>query len=323
MSADNPLNQIRQEQPGMLSNEWDRINKDDPEHALAIINDPKLDFPVLYMLRDQLDTRSEALESRPRIALSQIRNILHGADLGIDQMASFANQHHQVVEAMHWMLSTGWKNIVSMDYTQIIDQTAINFLHTYHENWLKEMVDLVFYRYKNKSQRHYLISAMWETANPLCLVYLANYLLSNQSVESNYARRMLHFIPEVKHANDNASAFLAFETWYEENAHYLVYTGETNDAVPGGRPYRIHYSAKYLGKYVSPRKGEPLQALMSNEKENYYGFVRLPVRQQINLSTYSCRLRKEQPKIWRSWIALNLNEQLQSISMPVHGRYEG
>jgi hypothetical protein len=325
MSADkqqtNPLNQLRQKQPDALIDEWNQVCQTDRERALTWINDPKLEFPVLYMLREQLETRGDDLEPRARIALAQIRNVLHGADLGVNDVASFATQHDEVVGAMHWMLNTGWKNIVSTDFTQVIDQTAINFLHTYHENWLKEMVDLVLYRYKNKSQRHYLISAMWETAEPMSLVYLSNYLLSDQTVESNYARRMLAFIPEVRHALDNQSALLAFETWYEENAHYLVYTGETNDAVPDGRPYRIHYSAKYLGKIVSPRSGEPVQVLMPNEKKNYYEFIKLPIRLQISLSTYSSLLRKQQPKIWRSWVVQPIKEQLQSISTPAHGRY--
>lgn len=325
MSAENqqsnPLNHLRHEQPDALIEEWNKISSTDHERALTLINDPGLEFPVLYMLRDQLETRSDDLDHRTRIALSHIRNVLHGADLGITHGASFANQHDEVVGSMLWILQTGWKNIVSTDYTQVIDQTAINLLHTFHENWLKEMVDLVFYRYKNKSQRHYLISAMWETAQPICLVYMSNYLLSDQTVESNYARRMLSFIPEVRHAVDNPAALLTFETWYEENAHYLVYTGETNDAVPGGHPYRIHYSAKYLGKTVSPLSGEPVQTLMPNEKKNYYDFIKLPLRLQTSLSAYSSLLRKQQPQIWRAWIIDPLKEQLQSISNPAHGGY--
>ncbi|MCO7125692.1 hypothetical protein NIE88_07905 [Sporolactobacillus shoreicorticis] len=317
----NPLNKLRRQQPDTLINEWNQLCQNDQEKAFTMINDPGLEFPVLFMLRDQIETRGEELTARARIALAQIRNVLHGADLGNNHPASFADQHDEVVESMYWILNTGWKNIVSTDYTQVIDQTAINLLHTYHENWLKGMVDLVIYRYKNKSQRHYLISAMWETANPLCLVYLSNYFLSDQSVESNYARKMLAFIPEVRHSLDNQSALLAFETWYEENAHYLVYTGETNDAVPGGRPYRIHYSAKYLGKTVSPRSGEPIQALLPNEKKNYFDFLKLPPRLQTSLSAYSIRLRKQQPKIWRSWVIQPLNEQLQSINTAAHGGY--
>ncbi|MCO7176248.1 hypothetical protein ACFP7A_10210 [Sporolactobacillus kofuensis] len=323
MSSDrnrgNPLNQLRHEQPETLVDEWQRINRDDSQYARSLINDPQLDFPVLFLLRDQFDTRSEDLNKRTQIALAHIRNVLHGADLGMDNTMSFAHQHDQVVGSMFWILQTGWKTIVSTDYTQVIDQTAINLLHTFHENWIKEMVDLIFYRYKNKSQRHYLISALWETADPICLIYISNYLLSDQSVESSYARRMLTFIPEVRHATDNHAALLAFESWFEDNAHYLVYTGETNDAVPGGRPFRIHYSAKYLGKTVSPSSGEPIQTLMQTERKRYDDFIKLPIRVQISLSTFSSLLRKQQPKIWRSWINQPINEQLEVMKRPAHG----
>ncbi|MCL1631778.1 hypothetical protein M3N64_07425 [Sporolactobacillus sp. CPB3-1] len=316
---DNPLNRLRHDHPDTFINEWKRIYQTDQQHAFQMINDPDLEFPVLFMLRNELETRSGQLAPRTQIALQHIRNVLHGADFGINHSASFAVQHDEVVSAMYWILKTGWKNIVSTDYTQVIDQTAIHLLHTYHENWLKGMVDLVIYRCKNKSQRHYLISALWETANPVCLVYLANYLLSNERVESSYARKMLAFIPEVRHALDNQAALLAFETWYEENAHYLVYTGETNDAVPGARPFKIHYSAKYLGKIVSPSNGEPVQAFSKQEKKNYDEFIKLPHRTQIHLSAYSSRLRKLQSKIWRNWVMQPVKEQLQSENVPLHG----
>ncbi|GGL62526.1 hypothetical protein [Sporolactobacillus putidus] len=317
MNADtqqgNHLNRLRRERPGALQEEWTHLCQTDIKSALRLINDPKLEFPALFTLKDQLEERGAVLNPRNRIALAHIRNVLQGADLGIDTNAPFPDQHDLVVGSLLWILRTGWKNILSTDYAQVIDLTAIHILHTYHQDWTKEMIDLIFYRYKNKSQRHYLISALLETANPACLVYLANYLLSDQTVESDYARRMLSFIPEVRHTLDCKSAFFVFETWYEENGHYLVYTGETNDAVPGGRPYRIHYSAKYLGKAVMPRNGEPIQTLLPEEKRSYLAFLKLPRKTQIALSNFSAQLRKRQPRNWRFWIAQPLNQQIGSL----------
>lgn len=315
----NPLNQLRRTQPDQLENAWSEWRRTDQRHAFELINDPQLEFPVLFMLKDQLQERDSDLELRPRIALSQIQNVLHGADLGISEGAPFPDQHDLVVGSLLWILDTGWKNIISTDYTQVIDQTAIHVLHTYHQDWIKGMTNLIFYRYKNKSQRHYLISALLDTANPISLIYQANFLLSDQSVESDYARRMLGFIPEVRHTPDNETAFLSFESWYEENEHYLVYTGETNDAVPGGHPYRIHYSAKYLGKAVNAKSGEPIQEMLPGEKQNYTDFLKLPGRVQVSLSSGSARMRKQQPKSWRAWINQPIQKQLVSLSMPYAG----
>lgn len=323
MNADtqqgNPLNRLRREHPGALQEEWAQLCQTDMKSALKLINDPKLEFPALFTLREHLEKRGEGLSARNRIVLAHIRNVLQGADLGIDLNAPFPDQHDLVVGSLLWVLRTGWKNILSTDYTQVIDQTAIHILHTYHHDWIKEMIDLIFYRYKNKSQRHYLISALLETANPVCLVYLANYLLSEQTVESDYARRMLSFIPEVRHALDCRAAFFVFEAWYEENGHYLVYTGETNDAAPGARPYRIHYSAKYLGKAVIPRTGEPMQTLLPEEKRNYLAFLKLPRKTQIALSRFSGQLRKQQPGNWRFWIAQPLNQQIGTLKERRYG----
>lgn len=306
----NPLNQWRHDPPGVLIEEWTAFLQKDPGYAYDLINDPQLEFPVIYLLKDQLNFRGTELDSRVRIALAHVRNVLHGADLGLDETLPFADQHDKVVGSLLWVLQTGWKTILSTDYTQVIDLTAIQLLHTYHYDWLKEMTDLIVYRYKNKSQRHYLISALMETADPRFLVYLSNYLVSDQTVESEFARKMLGFIPEIRHAKDNQAAFLTFETWYEKNEHYLVYTGETNDAIPGGHPFRIHYSAKYLGKTVNPRSGDPIQRMLAIEKNNYQQFIRLSDRIQINFSSYSADLRAQQPQSWRRWMNQPLDQQL-------------
>ncbi|RYM05701.1 hypothetical protein EWH99_05670 [Sporolactobacillus sp. THM7-7] len=317
-----PLNEWRREHPDALLEEWTRLCRNDRARAESLINDPLLEFPVLFSLRSDLETRSFMLNPRVQIVLDHTRNVLQSADLGIDNRASFADQHDLVVHSLLWMLQTGWKNMLSTDYIQVIDQTAIQILLTYQRDWLKGMTDLVVYRYKNRSQRHYLLSALLETANPGCLVYIANYLLSGEKAESGYARRLLSFIPEVRHAPDHSSAFFAFESWYEENEHYLVYTGETNDAVPGGRPFRIHYSAKYLGKTVGTRDGKPRQTLLPEEKKNYLDFLKLPRKAQAALSGYSGHLRRQQPRIWQSWIRRPIRQQLAVLHMP-HFRGEG
>lgn len=311
--AQNPLNQLYRRSTELLKQSWTEWNLSDRTHAFSLINDPQLEFPVLFLLRDQLETRDAELDLRPKLALSQIDHVLLGTESAVaDSIESFPDRHDLVVGSMLWILRTGWQNIISTDYTQVIDRTAIQILHTYHQNWIKGMTDLVFYRYRNKSQRHYLVSALMETAEPLSLVYQANYLLSDRTIESSYARRLLGFIPEVRHAPDNRTAFFAFETWFEENGNYLVYTGENNDAVPGGTPFRVHLSAKYLGKVIQAKSGQPIQKLLPEEKENYQAFARLPERSRRTLAERSARIRKSQPEQWRKWIFQQVHEQLES-----------
>ncbi|WKB34677.1 hypothetical protein QS257_11920 [Terrilactibacillus sp. S3-3] len=216
-----------------------------------------------------------------------------------------------------WVLDTGAKAFLSIDYIQVIDHTAMQMILTYKQDWLKEFVDLIFYRYKSKSQRHYLLSALFDTAEPKTLVYISNYLLSDNAVERDYARKLLSFIPEVKHALSDQSAFFAFESWFEKNGHYLVYTGETNDALPYSRPYRIHYIAKYLGKSVSPRDGRPMQSFLADEKS----FIILhsancPCKSRsIYLLTHSAALRRVDPDTWQTWISRSFHSQLSSIPL--------
>lgn len=313
-AAQNPLNQLYRRSADLLKKSWSEWNLSDRTHALSLINDPQLEFPVLFLLRDKLEIRDSELGVRPKLVLSQIDSVLQGTESAPVEADSFPDQHDLLVGSLLWMLRTGWQNIISTDYTQVIDRTAIQILHTYHQNWIKGMTDLIFYRYKNKSQRHYLVSALQETAEPVSLVYQANYLLSDQNVENSYARKLLGFIPEVRHAVNNQAAFLAFETWYEENGNYLVYTGENNDAVPAGIPYRIHYSAKYLGKVVQAKSGHPIQILLPEEYDHYQTFISLPGRIRKALAARSASIRNQKPEKWRRWMELSVREQLESIS---------
>lgn len=310
------LNQLRHDGLQTLQSQWKELYQTDQKKALSLINDEALEFPTLFALRGQFASRGyDGMIERNRIALSHIENVLHGADLGIDKATHFVNQHDLVITALLWVLDTGAKTFLSIDYIQVIDHTAMQMILTYKQDWLKEFVDLIFYRYKSKSQRHYLLSALFDTANPRSLVYISNYLLSDNSVEREYARRLLSFIPEVQHALSDQSAFFAFENWFEKNGHYLVYTGETNDALPYNRPYRIHYTAQYFGKSVSPRDGRPIQSLLASENDHYLAFSKLPLQKQVYLSSYSVKLRQADPDTWRTWISGSLNNQLRSIPL--------
>ncbi|MCI1858662.1 MAG: hypothetical protein LKI94_13295 [Sporolactobacillus sp.] len=314
MAKENPLNRLRRNRPDRLTETWEEKLAADRDAAYRLINDPSLCFPALFLLHERLNMRADDLELRPKIALAQIQNVLHGAGLTIDTQATFADQHDRIVDSLLWILHTGWDTLLSADYAQVIDQTAIQILHTYHCDWIKGMTALIFYRYKNKSQRHYLIGALFETADPRVLVHVANHLLAGDSVESDYARRLLSFIPEVRHAGDQRSAFAAFESWFEENGRYLIYTGETNDTLPAATPFRIHCEAKYFGKIVDAKSGRPIQAFLEQEKQRRGAFDRLPPRLQSKLAELSARQRNRQPQEWRRWLDLPIEQQLAPIS---------
>lgn len=316
-----PLNRLSRSHPGSLADEWVRLCTDDPKRAERLINDPNLEYPALFMLKDTLDSHVLSLAPRPSIALAHTQQVLIGTGdaRAISSPSGFIGQHDLIVGSLFWILRTGWKNLHDVDYIRVIDQAAIQILLTWRQDWYKEMVDLIVYRFRNRSQRHYLISALLETANPIYLVHMANYLLSDQSAERLFARAFLSFIPDVRHAPDDKSAFRRFEMWYEDNEHYLVYTGETNDTVPDARPFRIHYSAKYLGKTVDRTTGTFRQRLIDVEVQNYRGFLDLPKKDQMHLSSRSCLLRKEHPEQWQEWIEQPLSHQLKQTGSASSG----
>ncbi|MFC7392807.1 hypothetical protein [Scopulibacillus cellulosilyticus] len=313
---EHPLNQLRKHDTAELIKKWKKMFNENQKKAISLINKDALEFPTLFTLSKQIIEKKckHQLNDRNKMALSHIENVLHGADLGIHKVKHFTDQHDLIITTFRWILVTGAKEFIIPGYLQIIDSAAIQMLISYQENVLKETVDLVFYRYRHQSQNHYLIWAIFESANPLCLIFISNYLNSSNHMESSLARKLLSFIPGLSSAKTNQQALIIFEEWFEENSKYLFYTGQTNDMSPNPVPFKPLLNAKYLGKAVSSKTGETIQQLSPYEKQLNINFNKLSHEMQQRLSSYSLYLRRRHRPQWMSWIKSPVQQQVASIN---------
>ncbi|MBM7646706.1 hypothetical protein JOD45_002939 [Scopulibacillus daqui] len=312
---EHPLNQLRKHDKTDLLKKWKKLFDSDQKKAIKLINKDTLEFPTLFTLSKHIIEKKykHQLNDRNKMAISHIENVLHGADLGIHKIKHFTDQHDLVITTFRWILETGAKEFIIPGYLQIIDSAVVQMLVTYQDDVLKETIDLVFYRYRHQSQHHYLIWAVFESADPLCLILISNYLNSSNQKERLLARKLLSFIPNMSNAQSGRDALAIFEEWFEENHKYLFYTGHTNDMSPHPVPFKPVLSAKYLGKAISPKTGKYIQPLSAQEKQKMMQFNNLPIEWQKRLSSYSLYLRRHHRQQWMNWVENPIQQQIASM----------
>lgn len=312
---DHPLNRHRKESVPGLIKEWNNLYNKNNTAAVASLNDASLDFPTFYVLKKEIKEKQchNQLNDRNKLAMDHIENNLYGKNLGIQKNCHFTDQHYLILATFRWMLNTGAEAHITPAYTKVIDAAAIQMLLTYQQDVSKDFVDLIFYRRRHKSQHHYLIAALQEFANPNSLIFIANYLLSDHHQEVMYAAQLLHFIPDLQYARSKYEAFQCFEKWFELNGRYLVSTGENNDVSPAPQPYKVNLAAKYLGKCVAVKTGEPLQALSNFENNLWQQFLLIPASDQEKLAGLSTTFRINDRNQWTEWLASPIQSQLTSL----------
>ncbi|MTT33113.1 hypothetical protein GMB86_13965 [Terrilactibacillus sp. BCM23-1] len=308
--SDHPLNKTREKGIKVLKKEWQTLYNSNKDYASQLINDQALEFPTLFVLLHELEVRKDSvdLNDRNQIVINHVSNVLRGTDYGLTKESPFQDQHDTIVTSFLWILETGSDSIYSSDYIQVIDSTAIQVLLTFHQDYLEQIIRLLFFRNRHKSQRHYLLWAIYELCDPTILLHFSNYLLSEHPIDRKYAKQLLSFIPEVQ-SSTNEETFDVFVNWYEHNSPYLVYTGETNDVSPDHHPFRIHYAAKYLGIPISHKTGNPLLKLSSTDVRNYHYFIQLSEQEQMTLAEKSSKLRLQNRSKWKQILTYSFQDQ--------------
>lgn len=298
-----------------LTSHYQQLLQDDPDHAVSLINDSALTFPSLFLLTDLLQeqTSSNDLSLRNQISIQHINNVLKEDDKGVIDDRHFSEQHHQATDTFKWMITTGAQSLINPSYTHVIDSASILILLNYREDLKKEIVDLIFYRHRHQTHNHYLIWAFFEVSEPKDLMYICTYLYSSNLQNQKLARKLLDFIPGLKKVEDPLAAYHYGCAWIERNLPYLISSGETNDMMPGPKPFELSYAGKYLGMMAQTRTGNAIVDLTTIEKERLQEFNQLDLAKQKQLANYSHLLRGKNLKGWLQWMNEPVNQQLLTM----------
>ncbi|MGV3489358.1 MAG: hypothetical protein ACO1OC_12360 [Tuberibacillus sp.] len=291
-----------------LSFFWREVYNNNRDEAIEFVNDPDIAFPILYSLAPELVDVHETLSIKNKLAMNHIFSVLNGDPFGFLEDVDLLDQYHYCVDCFSWMIKTGGAEMVDDHYPYVIDHACSLLLLHFKTDCLSDIIDILFYRNRTGGQRHYILSTIYNSADPKCLIYVAKYLRSDNTIDVDLAKHILNFIPDVAHTSPDESEKLVL-AWLEDNHDYLIYTYESNDSHPHPVPYRVDLTAKYLGLPVEPTSGEFLYMVDEGMSEKQSEFQSLPPHIQNRISHYSLKLRRWSRGEWQKWMALPLQEQ--------------
>ena len=280
---------------------FQRLYRDDAIQATNMLNDEKLSFVTLHVLRPEISKLSlwGSLNDRNRKALEVEKDLLAhrhpGRDMTEDELRAI----------LKWMLRSGSDVIgLSEEYDAILDLAALLLIKEYREtDVLPLLVDIIFRRHRRGLNTHDAEWALFESGNPECIAMIARRLLSQDARDVSMARRLLKFIP-CPEQDDAAAQYQWVVQWLGRNRRYLAYTGESNQKCSTPRPFQVVLERKYLQRALDA--GE----LLPEEEAAVAAFSQLPSEDKELLSEYSHYLRTTGGAQWRRWKQSSLEEQI-------------
>jgi hypothetical protein len=295
---------------------YSKVNEDKKE-AINFLNDNNLNFATLYSLLDEIMELefTAHMNSRNILAIELTEEILSGRKSMTTDNYLSSNYVQMINSALKWMLETGYYDDgLNDDFDEVLDICAVHLIRIYRDKAiLPILADMIFARHRKGTLTHNLIWAFFESHDPCSLIYLANYLQSQNNEDVKFAQKLLNFVPGIK-LNDNLESELLFShflNWLEENCMFLYYTGESYQETSRPMPYRINLQAKYLHMIVSPDTGKILKPLTSNEYSILDEFNKLDESKKSALSNYSYMLYNKDIKKWNMWIHYPISQQIQ------------
>lgn len=299
--------------PECLRNYYAGIAASDHRKALELLNDPGLSFASLYVLRYDLKALASSTAFDPmRYTALRLTDLLsYGKDIKTE--AAIRSGGSKTKAALFWMMHTGYKDeSLGRSYDALMDSIAALLTKSFKDtSALPDMIDLAFMRHRAGREIHDIIWAFFEACSPESLFYIADRLDSGNSADAELAKKLLHFVPSVSEGKtDNASLCISVRQWLSDNLPFLHYSGESLNLSPQPEYYILSLDCKYLCHAVSPKTGQPLQALRYTEQQHLQDFSSLPRHMQLKLSDFSYALFRANAYKWNMWITLPVTQQI-------------
>jgi hypothetical protein len=277
----------------------------DPDAAIDALNDSKLGFPALYILRPEIIKLGlePYLSSRNAAALKLTEQIASAAQ-GTFEAAP------EDMPVLKWMFTTGCKESgLGSEYERIIDAAAILLVKAFGDrSSLGALIDLIFERHRRGSYTYDAEWALFESGDAQCIAMAADRLLSKDKRDVALARRLLKFLPCCRDESANpASQRRSVLSWLKRNKPYLYYTGESNQMCEAPCPFRVSYESKYLQKSFG---GD--NALSMDEWQRLEKLSEVDADTQRLLGECSQYLHSNNRRHWHDWMHSPLPVQIEA-----------
>lgn len=297
--------------------------KYDIHKALELVNDEKLHFSSLYVLRFEIAGfgLTSHLSRRNRKALNFINGIT--AKRKTDTWCLIHSQNSTYYPVLKWILETGCTDDGLSDrYNEILELTASMLTKYYKDSSvLPIIVDMIFKRYRKGLFIHHLAWAFFEVQNPDSLLLIANYMRSAESKDVELACKLLSFIPHIQTEGntDMMRTYYNVIYWIQENLKFLNYTGESFHHTARPLTYVISRDAKYLCKPVAAIEKRQIENFSEDEKKLLAPFKELEPETRTLLSECSYHLYRRNYESWNIWIHYPITEQIKTARLMTGG----
>lgn len=298
-----------------LKDFFDQLTKKDMREATNFINDKNLQFPTLFVLRDDIEKNNlvNSLTEKNKITLLIVKEIL------TDKKDNLASEHlsFDYVQMIHlvlkWILETGSKSDgMNDDYDRVLDIASILLTKMYKDKTMLNIIaNMIFERYKKGLLVHDLVWAFFQVGDPQTLMILGERLLSSVDADVKIAARLLNFIPEIGTNISKERKYTTFLNWMKENSAFLEYTGESFQQTTNPRPYKVVLEGKYLCKNICCETGKALSIPSREENQLLNEFRKLDHDTKILLSNFSLRIHHKNIYLWDVWLHYSLEDQIK------------
>ncbi|AJA47457.1 hypothetical protein CPAST_c13780 [Clostridium pasteurianum DSM 525 = ATCC 6013] len=292
-----------------------QLTAKDLKGAKDFINDKDLQFPTLFVLRDEIQRNNleDVLTKKNKIALLIVKEILTDKrdNLASEKLSfDYVQMIHNVLK---WIIETGFKDDgMDDDYDRVLDISAILLTKMYKDKTiLNILVDMIFDRYKKGALVHDLVWAFFQIEDPQSLILIGEKLLSSIPEDVKIAARLLNFIPEVDKSITKEKKYTTFLNWMKENGSFLEYTGESFQQKTNPSPYKVVLEGKYLCKNICCETGRTLGIPSREENQLLNGFKKLDYDTKILLSNFSIRIHQKNIYLWDVWLHYSLEDQIK------------
>ncbi len=292
----------------------------DVRRAAALLNDRRLLFPSLYILRDRIPRNIWGyLNPRNTIALRIMEQIESNGASGVDALSSRQETRQS---AFKWMLETGSAQEIPEDiFEEIMELSASALLGLYGDaDALPPVLELIFARNRSGRYIHDLVWALFSFHDPRVLKLLAERLRSPNPRDAALAAELLNLDEADLRASesDRDGRTSDFLRWLEENLPYLYFTEESFQYAGNPQFCAVDLERKYLQKGEPSYDRRPLSP-SDDEKESLLEFRRLGTQERKRLSAQSQKMHDRSVPAWKEWLRLPVREQLQTASSGTEG----
>lgn len=294
----------------------------DTRRAVTLLNDRRLMFPSLYILRQPImqQRMQRHLNQRNMAALNIANEIKSAAPLAADPRPSHLGLQQPVLK---WILETGYAEDISEDdYEEILDVSASVLINTYRDSdILPLVVELLFKRNRTGGHIHDLVWALFRFHSPQTLKLIALRLRSSDTKDAALAAELLNLEKTDVAPSDNAgeNRYEGYLRWLEENEPYLYFTEESFQYTSRPTFCTVDLERKYLQKSLSAHDKEPLPTLENEEGKCLAAFNARSGEEQRLLSNHSHRLWSKSESAWKEWLYAPIDEQIKATKAGTEG----